>query len=529
MKTIALSPFTRSFNTPRADLSSTLVIVDPDVQESSAIISDVFARAKVLLLDKTQDGIEQITQALKTIPQLKQLHIISHGSPGNVFLGNSQLNLEKLEQNPQKLVSWTKQLRGVDIWLYGCQIGRGQSGTRFLQTLQKLTGANLAASTTRIGNRNWDLDLRLGTVNSDVIVSQSLQQGYTGYLDPVVSFSLSTDTVVESENTLLTWNFTLSEPPPAGGTVIRLEGSPDQAINQWDLLQLDVFGLANIPEDVSPNLDFSAFNVTITEQNAGFSLPTFNDFVDDSPFSVLWSISAVSGGIVNPAADSARVTIYDNRSEVPAAPPVTPPTTIEALNAIGGFDPGFYLTANPDVAANNDDPLTHYLTYGAREGRSPRALSDMSFYLANNRDVADAVANGRLENALIHYVQYGAFEGRDPSCYFDSSDYLLNNPDVEQAGDNPLGHYIRYGAREGRDPNAVFDSDFYLTSNPDVAAAGVNPLEHYIQYGAFEGRAASATFDPDRYLAANPDVAAAGDEPLCHYLQYGITEGRPVA
>jgi len=530
MQTLAPSLDSQTNLLPQADFPSTLVVVDPNVQDLQLLVKDILPRARVLLLDKERDGIEQVTQALTQFSTLEQLHILSHGSPGNVFLGSSQLNLKTIGRYSQLLCSWADWLKNSDILLYGCRVGQGKAGGLLLQKLQKLTGANLAAATARVGHGHWDLDVQLGDITSEVIVSRSLQQNYAAHFDPVVSFSLNTDTAIESENTLTVWNFTLSETPPAGGTVIRLDGDPDQAINQWDLFQLEFSGLADIPEDVSPNLDFSAFNLTIVEQNASFSLPTFNDFTVDSPFPVVWTISAVSNGTVNPAADTARVTIYDDPSQVPADPPASPPlTTTEAINAIGGFDADFYLTRNPDVAAAGFDPLAHYVNFGAREGRSPRLLADMPFYLANNPDIANAVTNGVIENPLIHFAQFGAFEERDPSCYFDTSDYLLNNPDVAQAGVNPLGHYVQFGAFEGRDPNAVFDSDFYLTSNPDVDAAGLNPLEHYIQFGASEGRSASASFDPDSYLAANPDVAAAGVEALCHYLRFGISEGRPVA
>ena len=35
------------------------------------------------------------------------------------------------------------------------------------------------------------------------------------------------------------------------------------------------------------------------------------------------------------------------------------------------FDPDFYLSQNPDVAAAGLDPLAHFLTFGQAEGRLP--------------------------------------------------------------------------------------------------------------------------------------------------------------
>lgn len=525
------------------NLNNTLVVIDAGVSDASQLVADVMSRAKVLLLEQGRDGIEQITSALKHLPNLQQLHILSHGSPGSLLLGNARLSLETVQHYTKKLKEWSSVLSSADILLYGCQAGQGNLGKRFLQQLHQLTGANLAAAESRVGNGDWNLEAQIGRPNSEIIFSKSLQQSYSSYFAPTVSLGLSPNRVIENENTLTTWSFNLSEPPPVGGTVVRFAGDSPQVITQWDLFQLDFSGLAGTPEDVSPNLDFSAFNLTIVDQNASISIPIFNDFIDEGPTPVAWSISPVSGGTVNPAASSALVTIYDDASQLPGPVPpppgpVTPPPSpampgpvriSQALNEIGGLDRNFYLAANPDVAASGIDPQTHYLNFGFRKGRDPRILFDASYYLGQNPDVANAINAGAVSDPLTHYVQFGARAGRDPSPYFDTSDYLLNNPDVAQAGANPLGHYVSFGARAGRDPNSIFDSDFYLSTYPDIAAAGINPMEHYIQFGATEGRSASASFNPSSYLAANPDVAAAGVEALGHYLQFGITAGRPIA
>ncbi len=103
-------------------------------------------------------------------------------------------------------------------------------------------------------------------------------------------------------------------------------------------------------------------------------------------------------------------------------------------------------------------------------------LFDSSFYLESNPDVASAGID-----PLVHYLTFGAAEGRDPSPLFNTSFYLENNPDVASAGINPLVHYLTWGAAEGRDPSPLFNTSFYLESYPDVAKAGVNPLVDYLR------------------------------------------------
>ena len=168
------------------------------------------------------------------------------------------------------------------------------------------------------------------------------------------------------------------------------------------------------------------------------------------------------------------------------------------------FSAEAYLAVNPDVAAAGLDPLAHYLQYGRSEGRATVAgltLTgdgdhlygdfDASFYLAANPDVAAVARSSGVASdsfAFSHYLRYGAAEGRDPNPYFDTRFYLAHNPDVAASGMNPLLHYEQYGWREGRDPSAAFGTNAYLTAHPNVAAAQMDPLHHYLVNGFQDGR-----------------------------------------
>src|SRR5208337_3355284 len=58
--------------------------------------------------------------------------------------------------------------------------------------------------------------------------------------------------------------------------------------------------------------------------------------------------------------------------------------------ATGLFDPEFYLSRYPDVAAAQIDPLDHYLLCGRAEKRNPHPLFHSGFYLDKYPDVAAA-------------------------------------------------------------------------------------------------------------------------------------------
>lgn len=73
------------------------------------------------------------------------------------------------------------------------------------------------------------------------------------------------------------------------------------------------------------------------------------------------------------------------------------------------FDAGWYLSRYPDVAASKSDPLTHYLRFGAAEGRDPSQVFSTRKYLSKYPDVAATAIN-----PLVHYFRYGKHEGRRP-------------------------------------------------------------------------------------------------------------------
>jgi VCBS repeat-containing protein len=164
------------------------------------------------------------------------------------------------------------------------------------------------------------------------------------------------------------------------------------------------------------------------------------------------------------------------------------------------------------------------------------ALYDETYYLNQNRDVAEAIRDGFLQNGFQHFVSSGLFEGRDPSLYFNSDLYLENRPDVAAAIEreelnSALEHYLLAGQREANQVvSDIFDAEDYLAANPDVAAVveggGLTAFEHFVESGASEGRLNVLLFEEAFYRSQNADVANAvafGDG-YNHYLQFGRLE-----
>lgn len=168
----------------------------------------------------------------------------------------------------------------------------------------------------------------------------------------------------------------------------------------------------------------------------------------------------------------------------------------------------------------------------------PSSVFNAEWYLQQNPDVAEAIAQGIIASAQEHFNNFGRFEGRASSPLFNPQDYLAGNPDVADAVQSGLltayDHFIQFGASEGRSPLSLFDPEFYLAQNPDVAAAVeaglITATEHFLLYGQGEPRQVNPFIHLGAYLQANADLAqaaAAGAiSPLTHLLTHGAAEGR---
>jgi len=116
-------------------------------------------------------------------------------------------------------------------------------------------------------------------------------------------------------------------------------------------------------------------------------------------------------------------------------------------NLGGLLDPAWYEARYRDVRSSGLDPLTHFLNWGAAEGRDPNRFFDGAWYREHYPDVA---ASGLLP--LLHYLRCGAAELRNPHPRFDAAWYAGLHP---EAAYNPLLHHMRVGMRQG-----------WLTENP---------------------------------------------------------------
>lgn len=144
----------------------TLVIIDRAVKDYDHLASGVVPDAAVVGLDASQNGIRHITSLLWNYPNLTSLHIVSHGSPGGILLGTTELTLERLDLYLGYLQSWGDSLKDGAVLLYGCEVAQGDRGRTFVQRLSEFTRTAIAASSALTGSTakggTWNLEVKTG-------------------------------------------------------------------------------------------------------------------------------------------------------------------------------------------------------------------------------------------------------------------------------------------------------------------------------------------------------------------------------
>lgn len=199
--------------------STTLVVVDSTVRDYQGLVDSISPDTEVLVLNPTENGIEQITEALANYQNLCSLHILSHGETGALRLGNTWLTSEALEQYTDQLRTWVKAIAtNANILLYGCRVASSAAGQAFVRQFSQLTGAVVAASTTLTGSRalggDWCLNFATGSVHAPLAFSADAIAAYPHVLaDPrlLLTETFTGDDVVDPR-----WLFGVGDPENPG-------------------------------------------------------------------------------------------------------------------------------------------------------------------------------------------------------------------------------------------------------------------------------------------------------------------------
>ncbi len=165
-----------------------VIFIDRGVEDYQFLAQGVKPGVEVHLLDA--DALAQMTAVLAGRNDLKAVHLVSHGAPGCLYLGEGELSLSTLTQHETALRSWFADggNERPELLLYGCNVAVGDAGTEFLDKLQGYTEANIAASKDVTGHAkhqgNWELTVRRGFIEAKTAFLGKTLAAYSSALNP---------------------------------------------------------------------------------------------------------------------------------------------------------------------------------------------------------------------------------------------------------------------------------------------------------------------------------------------------------
>ncbi len=152
-----------------------IAFIDSRLADLGTLVSAIPEGTRIVLIDGSRDGVVQMADALRGEDGITGVHIVSHGSAGQIELGSSTLNADTMATVYRAaLESIGSHLSAdADILVYGCNFAAGSQGVVAVDLLSTITGADVAGSEDNTGSAqrggDWDLEKQLGSIEAGLI------------------------------------------------------------------------------------------------------------------------------------------------------------------------------------------------------------------------------------------------------------------------------------------------------------------------------------------------------------------------
>ncbi|WP_442765338.1 DUF4347 domain-containing protein [Sulfurospirillum cavolei] len=141
-----------------------VAFVDTSVKDYETLVQGIGDNVEIYLVN----SLDEIQTILKHETEIDALHVLSHGSTGEITVGNDVLNQNTLAHY-DALIQTIKNAMSEngDVLLYGCDVAANGEGQAFVNAVPAPTDADIAASndTTGVGG-DWDLEIKSGMVET---------------------------------------------------------------------------------------------------------------------------------------------------------------------------------------------------------------------------------------------------------------------------------------------------------------------------------------------------------------------------
>ena len=205
--------------------SREILFVDPSVSDIDTILGGLRPEVEAIVLDVAQPAAQQIAAALAGRRGLAAVHVIAHGAPGRVNFTSGDWSVVTLEDEAENLAAIGHALADDgELRLWSCDTAASEPGTAFIKALAQATGADVAASTGRVGagalGGTWDLTADARRASARPPLTAAAMAAYAGVLTTYTWTGGGTTTSPGSSTWSLSTNWSPSGPPNSTGTAL---------------------------------------------------------------------------------------------------------------------------------------------------------------------------------------------------------------------------------------------------------------------------------------------------------------------
>ncbi|WP_417812886.1 DUF4347 domain-containing protein [Thalassospira alkalitolerans] len=269
-----------------------VVFVDSSLADWDVLVAGIGAGIEIVLLDGNSDGLRQIATWAAQNDGFDAIHILSHGSEGQVHLGSFTLDTATATTRSNDLAALGAAL-GVDgdVMLYGCDVAGG-SGAALIDALANATGADVAASTDMTGAQSlggdWQLEHTTGVIETAGLVVTD----YQGILDTITIAAGSSDGQLGDTD----------------GTFVKVVGGQNLTFTGPDgYFYNNNLGTGYLTSDDSAKVNATKLTISM-EDGYSFDLTSFEYYTgnaDTVTVSVTYADGSIGSGTFTATTDSA--------------------------------------------------------------------------------------------------------------------------------------------------------------------------------------------------------------------------------
>jgi hypothetical protein len=158
-----------------------IAFVDGSLPDIGNLLASITPDADVYVLDPTKDGVDQIAGILNGAHDISAIHILSHGSEANLYIGTAKLNVQSMSTDYAGDLAAIGSALAPDaaILVYGCDFAKGADGAEAANALAAATGAHIAASVDTTGaGGDWIFEFETGRTGARSLISAQAQQNW---------------------------------------------------------------------------------------------------------------------------------------------------------------------------------------------------------------------------------------------------------------------------------------------------------------------------------------------------------------